>query len=91
MRRLFLVLALAALLMPAAQGQPPAAGDTLRAALARQVGQTVTLKLDSGEELTGLLRSVGDSAVSLQKLSGREFYDAVVDIEEVAALIYRTR
>ena len=93
MRRLFpmlLLAALLALLIPAAQGQA-GPGASMRSALSRQSGKTVTLKLDSGEELTGVLRNVGDDAVVLEKLSGRDFYDAVVDVEEIAALIYKAR
>lgn len=51
----------------------------------------MTLKLDSGEELTGTLRTVGNHVAHLEKLAGKDFFDAVVDVEEVAAVIVRAR
>ena len=65
--------------------------DTIRSVLAAQVGKPVTLKLDSGEELTGTLRTVGNHVAHLEKLAGKDFFDAVVDVEEVAAVIVRAR
>ena len=65
--------------------------DTTRSVLAEQVGKPVTLKLDSGEELTGTVRTVGKSVAHLEKLAGKDFFDAVVDLEEVAVVIVRAR
>lgn len=65
--------------------------DTIRTVLAKQVGKQVTLKLDSGEELGGVVRTVGEHVVHVEKISGKEFFDAVVDIDEVAAVILRVR
>ncbi len=65
--------------------------DTIRSVLAAQVGKPVTLKLDSGEELTGTVRTVGEHVAHLEKLAGKDFFDAVVDVEEVAAVIVRAR
>jgi hypothetical protein len=64
--------------------------DTIRSVLSAQVGKRVTLKLDS-EELTGVVRSVGDHAVHLGDLTGREFFDAVVDLDEVSAVLIRVK
>lgn len=65
--------------------------DTIRTVLAKQMGKQVTLKLDSGEELGGVVRTVGEHVVYLEKISGKEFFDAVVDLDEVAAVILRVR
>lgn len=64
--------------------------DTVRSFLAAHVGKRVTLKLDS-EELTGIVRSVGDHTVHLGELTGREFFDAVVDLGEVDAVLIRVK
>jgi hypothetical protein len=61
--------------------------DTLKS----RVGAKVVLRLVSGEEIGGTLRQVGDSAVQLSELSGREFYDAVVRLDHVSAVIVRVR
>jgi hypothetical protein len=66
------------------------ADDSLQVVLSRHVGKQVTLKLDSGEELTGTVRVAGRT-VHLEQLSGREFFDAAVDVEEVAAVVVRVR
>jgi hypothetical protein len=65
--------------------------DTIRTVLAKQVGKQVTLKLDSGEELGGVVRTVGEHVVHVERISGKEFFDAVVDLDEVAAVILRVR
>ncbi len=92
---LVLVLALGVLAMAGAWAQsvtPPAAGaQTIRTVLAERIAKPVTLQLDSGQELTGVVRSVGERVVQLERLSGREFYDAYVDLDEVAAVIVRAR
>jgi hypothetical protein len=90
-----LALALALLALTAALAQDGklavAKDDTLRALLSRQIGKPVTLKLDSGDELGGVVALVGDRVVHLEKLSGKEFFDAVVDLDEVAAVVVRVR
>ena len=63
----------------------------LKANLEKLVGKTVTLKLSSGEELGGVVKKVGPEAVQISELTGREFFDAVVPLEKIVALIVRTR
>jgi hypothetical protein len=61
--------------------------DTLKS----RVGAKVVLRLVSGEEIGGTVRQVGDAAVQLSELSGREFYDAVIRMDHVSAVIVRVR
>jgi hypothetical protein len=63
--------------------------DTVRGILDRQVGTQVTLHLDDGGELTGKVRKVTEKIVQLGNLSGRDFYDAVIKIEKISAIIVR--
>ena len=63
----------------------------LRETLKARVGGKVVLRLTSGEEIGGTVRQVGDAAVQLSELSGREFYDAVVRLDHVSAVIVRVR
>ena len=67
------------------------AGDTVRSVLERQMGRRVTLRLDAGAEISGTVAKVGQSLVHLSELTGREFFDAVVPIERIQAVIVRTR
>lgn len=65
--------------------------DTIRSVLSKQAGSKVILRLDSGEEMSGTVKLVGDKVVHLSELTGKEYYDAVIDLEEVAAVIVRAR
>jgi hypothetical protein len=65
--------------------------DSIDSVLETQVGQRVTVTLASGTEITGIVRSVGEEVVHLSELSGKEFYDAVVSLDEIAAVTIRVR
>jgi hypothetical protein len=55
------------------------------------VGKRVAIRLDAGEELEGIVSSIGDHLVHISKLSKRDFYDALVRIERINAVIIRVR
>jgi hypothetical protein len=63
------------------------AGDSTETVLAAQKGRRVTVRLRSGQEITGTVGAV----VQLGAASGKEFFDAVVPLEAVDAVIIRTR
>jgi len=65
--------------------------DTVKSVLERMVGKRVSVVLTSGPELSGIVTSVGDKVVLLSELTGREFFDGVVNIEQIGAVIVRTR
>ncbi len=56
-----------------------------------QQGQKLTLKLRSGAELSGTLRAVNGQLVHLGELTGKEFYDAFIDITQIEAVILRVK
>jgi hypothetical protein len=64
--------------------------DTPKTVLERQAGQRVELRLKSGEKLAGKVEKVGDKAVHLSAISGQEFFDAVVVLDDVTAVLVRT-
>ena len=66
-------------------------GDSLARVLALQKGKTVTVQLNSGQELTGQVKSVTEDLAQLTELSGKEYFDAVIDIDEIAAVVVRTQ
>jgi hypothetical protein len=66
-------------------------GDSVRAVLARHVDKKVTLVLVQGTEMTGTVRLVGEHVVHLSELAGKEFFDAAVDLEKIAAVVVRAR
>jgi len=65
--------------------------DTAQSVLAAQKGKRVTLRLRSGQELTGTMQDANGKLVVIGTVSGREFFDAVVPLEAVEAVLIRTK
>ena len=65
--------------------------DTMHDVLERNVGQVIELRLKSGEKIGGKVAKLGDRVVHLSQLSGAEFYDAAVAIDDVAAVVIRVK
>jgi hypothetical protein len=93
MRRSLAVLALSlSCVLPAlAQEVSVGAGDTVQTVLAARKGKPVTVRLAGGQELTGVVREATSRLVVLGALAGREFFDAVVPVERIDAVIIRTK
>ncbi len=54
-------------------------------------GKKVNLTLKSGKNLAGLVKGVGDHLVHLEKLQGKEYFDALIRIEDISAIDSRFR
>jgi len=67
----------------------PKATTTMREALVELTKERVTLSLESGEQIEGIVTMVGNSVVYITKLSGKVYYDAVVSIDKINAIILR--
>ena len=65
--------------------------DTIQSVLTANEGKRVIVRLASGGELTGKVGTSNGEVVHLIELSGREFFDAVVSIGKIEAVIIRTR
>ena len=65
--------------------------DTIRSVLEQHTGKAVKLRLKSGQELGGTVARFGSGVVQLSQVSGMEFFDAVVSIDEISAVLIRTR
>jgi hypothetical protein len=78
---------------PAAKPEPVAmsVAEGLQQNLARRVGEKVELVLISGKSLTGTVKAVGPSAVHLSALEGKEFYDALVRVDQISAFVVRAK
>lgn len=63
--------------------------DTTATVLSRQTGQKVELVLKSGEKLGGTVKAVGTKSVHIGAITGKEFYDAVVSVEDISAVVIR--
>ena len=67
------------------------AGDSVESVLAAQKGKRVTIKTRSGQEITGTVKMVSPKLVQVSQVSGREFFDAVLPLEAVEAVLVRTK
>jgi hypothetical protein len=67
------------------------ANDTVQSVLTAAKGSRATVRLRSGQELTGVVREVNARVVQLGAVTGREFFDAVVPLEAVDAVLIRTK
>ncbi len=54
-------------------------------------GKTVTVVLSSGKELTGRVKAVERDFLHLEALAGKEFYDALIRIDHITAVIAKLR
>jgi len=100
MKKLIFVLVIAALcitayspvLMAAERGYELKAGSvSIKEVLLENTGKRVILKMEAGEAIEGTVTRVGDSVVHISKIAGREFFDAVVRIDKISAVIFRVR
>lgn len=92
MRSLALLLAMLVFAASAsAQGLSINPEDTTRSILAAHKGKRVSLRLRGGDELSGVVRDATERLVVIGELSGREFFDAVVPLDAVDAVIVRVR
>ena len=63
--------------------------DNLRAL--HEAKKPVTLVLKGGQTYAAKIGQLGDHYVVLSELSGKEFYDALIAIDEIAAIEVRAR
>jgi hypothetical protein len=54
-------------------------------------GKKVTVTLDSGKTLTGFVKEVGNHLLHLEKLTGKDYFDALIRIQSITAVEARFR
>lgn len=55
------------------------------------VGKRIAVRITAGDAIEGTIVKVGDQNVHLSKLSGRDYYDAIVRIDRIEAIIFKAR
>jgi hypothetical protein len=55
------------------------------------VGKKISLTLDSGKSFVGFVKEVGNHLVHLEKLDGKEYFDALIRIESISGIDARFR
>jgi len=63
----------------------------IRENLFLNVGKRVAVRITAGDAIEGTIVRVGDQSVQLSKLSGRDYYDAIVRIDRIEAIIFKAR
>ena len=76
---------------PAAAQFQVGAGDTVESVLRAQKDKRVTLRLRSNQEISGVVRMSNNKVVHIGAVTGREFFDAVVPLEAIDAVLIRTK
>ena len=49
------------------------------------------MTLDSGKTLAGLVKGVGNHLIHLEKLDGKDYFDALILIEHISAIDVKFR
>ena len=67
------------------------ANQSVESVLSAQKGKRVSVRLRSGQEISGTVKNVTPKLVQLAAIAGKEFFDAVVPLEAVEAVLIRTK
>jgi len=49
-------------------------------------GKDVVIYLHSGKNFQGHVKAIGDHLIHLEKIAGKDFYDALIRIEDITAI-----
>lgn len=67
------------------------ASGAVKSNLEKLTGKKVAIRVTSGDEIGGTVQNVGPEGVVITQLTGREFFDALIPIEKIVAVIVRAR
>jgi hypothetical protein len=59
--------------------------------LAALKGKTATIYLASGQSMAGIVKDMKDNVLHLEKISQKEFYDALIRVDMISAIEARVR
>ena len=75
----------------AIEGVAYSVSSTLAENLKALRGKKVSVIVDSGATITGIVKEIGDHLIHLEKLDNKDFFDALVRIDEIKAIETRFR
>lgn len=55
------------------------------------MGKRIHVSLNSGKEITGTVRDIGNQLVHLEKIEGRDYFDALIRVDSINAVDTRFR
>ena len=83
---------IAAAVAPAWGQEALSAAGSIKDALKKLgAGKPVEIVLEGGKSYKGKLGAVGEDTVLVTEISGKEFYDALIDLDAIAAVEVRAR
>lgn len=77
--------------LQAEEKKAPVATTSIKENLHLHSGKRVELLLSSGQKISGKVAKVGDHVVHIERITGKEYYDAVLKIGSIDALVFRAR
>ena len=63
---------------------------TILSVLQGSTGKTVELRMQCGEKIGGKVEQVNDNVVLLSRLTGAEYFDGVVNVKDISAVVTRS-
>jgi hypothetical protein len=64
---------------------------TIKSILAQHAGKRVAVRTEDGETLDGTVVKVTEQLVYIEKLVGKEFFDAVVRLDRINSVTFRIK
>lgn len=65
--------------------------SSLQTNLLQLKGKTIEIQLKGGGQLAGKLSEIGTQSILLKELRGKEYYDALIMIDDITAVIFKAR
>jgi hypothetical protein len=65
--------------------------STIKDVLSQNIGKRVAVKTDANEALDGTVVKVTGQLVYIEKLVGKEYFDAIVRIDRISSITFRVR
>jgi hypothetical protein len=63
---------------------------TILSVLQGSTGKTVELRMQCGEKIGGKVEQVNDNVVLLSHLTGAEYFDGVLNVKDISAVVTRS-
>jgi hypothetical protein len=63
---------------------------TILSVLQGNTGKNVELRMQCGEKIGGKVEQVNDNVVLLSRLTGAEYFDGVVNVKDISAVVTRS-
>lgn len=66
-------------------------GDNIQMVLEGYKGKRVTVRMQGNDELTGKVKMITKELLHLGELTGRDYFDAVIELNRISAVIIRVK